>query len=128
MAVLIDLSPELEAEFAEEAHRRGLPLEQFLRDHLAHHSPKNERERDARELEHALDEVAATVPPGTPPIPAEALRRESLLDRSLKREDIEAAKRLMRAFDEIAALVPTDRQPIPMEALRRENLYGDDER
>lgn len=81
MAIVIDLSPEVEASYAEEARRRGIAVDQLLRELLTEGSPVAQNQEAAKRIRRMFEKIHAIVGPGRPVIPDEALRRENLYSR-----------------------------------------------
>lgn len=79
MALVLQLSPDLEERLAAEATARGLSLEQYVQSLLAEQLPSRtaHRKLTLEEFEAALDSIAAHADE-IPELPPEALTREGI--------------------------------------------------
>ncbi len=83
MTITVDIPPEIEQLFVAQAQARGLSLDAYARECLAHSAkvPLLPPPRSTDELNLLLDEAADMIPIGTPPLSDEAMSRESIYTR-----------------------------------------------
>ncbi len=81
MTLHIELPPQVEASFAVQAQAKGVSLDTFIRDYLIEHAPVVETcPMSAKEIDEALEELAASIP-AVPPLSEQAMSRESIYTR-----------------------------------------------
>ena len=82
MTITVELPPEIEERLLAQARVRGLSLDAYVREFLAHsaQAPLQHAALSADELNRLLDEAADLVPDG-PPLSDHAMSRESIYTR-----------------------------------------------
>jgi hypothetical protein len=82
MTITLELPPELEARFVEEAKATGVHVSEVVRAYLRHAVPaRNQKLPTVDEIDRAFEEAAGIIPDGVPPLSNEAMSRESIYSR-----------------------------------------------
>ena len=85
MNLMIELPPELEARFREEARSQGVPLDTLVAGWLARYAPAQRKNPlETAEAERLMDELIESLPE-MPALSDEALRRENIYNNENER-------------------------------------------
>jgi hypothetical protein len=82
MTITLELPPDLEARFVAEAKATGVHVSEVVRAYLYDAVPRPKPNRPSvDDIDRALEEAAAIIPEGVPPLSDEAMSRESIYTR-----------------------------------------------
>jgi hypothetical protein len=83
MTITLELPSELEARFAAEARKKGLPISEIVKAHLLNQvaAPVRPEQMAPEDIDKAFEEIADMIPETIPPIADEMLSREHIYTR-----------------------------------------------
>ena len=81
MTITLELPVEVEGRLLAEARRRGVPVSEVVKACLIQHASPSNPQMSAEELDHALDEIADSIPRDIRPLSEGAMSRKSIYTR-----------------------------------------------